>query len=221
MLRRALILSSLLSFVAACSSGSSDAPSDASLPDNEDAALPGADADTGAPLGDADASDPGADADASVEPACVPDCFGVNCGSDGCDGSCGDCETGAYCYEELRICIPEGSPDELCAALGEYGLCTGHFWLHCDEEGPFADPCLDGGGICGSLSEGDEVGCMAIPNGFPCDGLPSIGHCAIGDGVDIFFQCDEEGLFAQNCRDRGEVCKKDRDGVLGCVLDVD
>lgn len=36
-------------------------------------------------------------ADAVFERACVPQCSGKNCGSDGCGGVCGDCDDGAKC----------------------------------------------------------------------------------------------------------------------------
>ncbi len=37
---------------------------------------------------------------------CVPDCWDKQCGTDGCNGSCGECGEGEYC--SLFQCLPEG-----------------------------------------------------------------------------------------------------------------
>jgi len=40
---------------------------------------------------------------------CVPKCFGKACGDDGCGGSCGSCEAGAFCLEgACETCTCEG-----------------------------------------------------------------------------------------------------------------
>lgn len=43
---------------------------------------------------------------------CVPSCTGKQCGSNGCDGSCGDCASGESC--QGNQCVPDagGCPDE-------------------------------------------------------------------------------------------------------------
>ena len=39
------------------------------------------------------------------EEACVPDCTGKICGSDGCGGVCGNCNTGLACSENQNECV--------------------------------------------------------------------------------------------------------------------
>ena len=39
------------------------------------------------------------------EPPCVPQCDGLDCGEDGCGGTCGDCEEGSKCDDE-GLCTP-------------------------------------------------------------------------------------------------------------------
>lgn len=38
--------------------------------------------------------------------ACTPQCFGRNCGSDGCGGTCGACVAGASCGDDGRCYVP-------------------------------------------------------------------------------------------------------------------
>ena len=40
------------------------------------------------------------------ECACVPDCDGQVCGSDGCGGACGTCEAGTACVADGSKCLP-------------------------------------------------------------------------------------------------------------------
>lgn len=43
-------------------------------------------------------------------PVCTPDCAGKECGSDGCEGTCGDCDAGEAC--NAGVCEAEGCQDE-------------------------------------------------------------------------------------------------------------
>ena len=56
---------------------------------------------------------------------CIPDCAGLNCGSDGCGGSCGVCPLGSSCLEGVcGECIPDCSGKE-CGSDGCGGACRG------------------------------------------------------------------------------------------------
>lgn len=53
----------------------------------------------------------GADAAPDI---CIPDCSGVECGDDGCGGSCGLCDLPEACYVE-GYCVPQSACLETCA----------------------------------------------------------------------------------------------------------
>ncbi|MFH1530861.1 MAG: hypothetical protein ABIK09_09040 [Pseudomonadota bacterium] len=99
-----------------------------------------------------------------LEP-CEPDCAGVDCGDDGCGGSCGTCDPGFTCEDgACEVCTP---------------ACDG---LECGDDG-----C---GGVCGEciLGSGCADGvCVVLPGafGFPCasNGDCNSGWC-IDDSVD-------------------------------------
>lgn len=75
--------------------------------------------------------------DASNDTVCVPDCEDRQCGTDGCGGSCGDCEMidcmKATCIEETGICKYNGN--SCCCQYDEHCLnsdpCTHDY---CDGE---------------------------------------------------------------------------------------
>ncbi len=46
------------------------------------------------------------DATESVDGGCVPNCTERTCGSDGCGGSCGTCESGLNCNAAMGRCLP-------------------------------------------------------------------------------------------------------------------
>jgi hypothetical protein len=105
--------------------------------------------------------------DVSCVPACVPDCTGLQCGDDGCGGSCGTCAVGEDCIGGM--CLPGCVPD-----------CTG---LQCGDDG-----C---GGSCGTCVVGEDCiggtclpGCVPDCTGLQCgdDGCGGIcGTCAVGE----------------------------------------
>lgn len=71
----------------------------------------------------------------SVPDICVPDCSGVECGDDGCGGSCGLCDHPEACYVE-GYCVPQSVCLETCS----HKECGG-------------DDC---GGVCGACPSGQE-----------------------------------------------------------------
>ncbi|RJO69017.1 MAG: M6 family metalloprotease domain-containing protein [Myxococcales bacterium] len=124
-------------------------------------------------------SDGDIDGDADGDGECVPNCDGKQCGSDGCGGSCGECEDGLACNQNGQ-CI-EGAECETDAdcQLGFY--CDG-VTLTCQ---PFPDGDVDGetdgDGECAPNCDGKQCG----PDG--CGG--SCGGCANGEACDENGQC--------------------------------
>ena len=81
--------------------------------------------------GDVGEVDPGGDPDGIFGmdcPACVPDCEGRICGSDGCGGSCGGCDEG-LCDEAAGQCVASA-----CGDVGAEGCCVGTTLRRCDED---------------------------------------------------------------------------------------
>ena len=90
-------------------------------------------------------------ADSGIAEGCVPNCEGLECGADGCGGSCGECDEGVLCAE--GICTPPPcTPDEPC---DDGDSCT------------YDDACEDG--VCGGTPYAcdDEKVCTTDS----CDGL--------------------------------------------------
>lgn len=92
------------------------------------------------------------DAACNPEPRCQPLCDGKQCGDDGCQGSCGECDEGLVC--DAGVCAPpQCTPecgqrecgDDTCG--GSCGLCPQGFT--CDDLG--ACQPLPGGTVTGSL----------------------------------------------------------------------
>jgi len=61
---------------------------------------------------------------------CEPDCEDMECGDDGCDGSCGTCDEGSVCMD--GECIEDGDPCELACAGKECGSTNGCLCGACD-----------------------------------------------------------------------------------------
>ena len=52
------------------------------------------------------------------EPGCTPQCSGLDCGDDGCEGSCGTCDAGFYCADN-QSCV-----DDSCVADNDSTTCS-------------------------------------------------------------------------------------------------
>jgi len=107
---------------------------------------------------------------------CVPDCEGLECGDDGCGGSCGKCYT------------LEGAPDEsLCLPSG---LCTE---CGCGEKLCGLDPCGSTCGTCPGFYMCTEVGTCELDaasctdKGFIMDSVSAKLKPA-DDGFSLFFR---------------------------------
>lgn len=53
---------------------------------------------------------------------CTPSCIGKECGTDGCQGSCGECQPGSSCQQGLCVCQPD-CLGKSCGSDGCGGLC--------------------------------------------------------------------------------------------------
>lgn len=142
------------------------------------------------------------------EGPCEAACAGRVCGSDGCEGSCGDCPAGEACAEDVGQCIPaECVP--ACAGLAcgsdgcggscgdcaagercEAGACVPEACLPaCEGKVCGADGC---GATCGACAAGESCaggactpdGCVPACEGKVCgdDGCGGLcGDCAAGE----------------------------------------
>ncbi len=127
---------------------------------------------------------------------CVPSCLDKECGSDGCDGSCGECTgAGESCVGGLcEVCEPD---------------CDG---LDCGDDG-----C---GGSCGECADGDCVqGVCEGPCEPVCDGKVcgadqcggSCGDCAGDQTCSASGQCIDPGVCDPVANCAGKEC-----GTDGC-----
>ena len=115
--------------------------------------------------------------DIPIPPAdliCIPDCFGKECGDDGCGGSCGWCPAGIICNPN-GLCINGDPPDcdgKVCGPDGVGGSCGN---CPCDGCGPGQTEC-------------DSGQCIAPQT--PGNGCPEIFECFTGCE-----QNDDQGCY--------------------------
>ena len=125
-----------------------------------------------------DTSSPPAEVDAG--PTCVPDCTQVECGDDGCGGSCGGCASGRVCTED-GICVPNPEDcDETCESLdmvcGEHcgevcGSCEGE-QVVCEHGACVCQPACDVA-VC-EQDDGCEGVCPPCPSDVSCADCPMV-----------------------------------------------
>jgi len=164
---------------------------------------------------------------------CTPDCTGLECGDDGCGGSCGTCAGGDVCGPDglcgppacvpdctNKVCGDDGcggncgdcQPDETCDA----GQCVpGACVPACDGKECGPDGC---GGSCGACAAGqlctpqgtcDTAPCVPVCDGKTCgdDGCGgSCGSCPSGQTCNAQGQC-EAGACVPACD--GKTCGDD------------
>jgi len=163
---------------------------------------------------------------------CIPDCWGKECGDDGCDGSCGECGPGEECDGGTCQGVPGqlGDPCQygnqcqsgLCLLSDAGKICT----IHCEPgECPEGYSCQDvpigGGGVlhvCFAADDPCEPECVGKECGEDgCGG--SCGECApeeecvagkcegslgqLGDSCQYGKQC-QSGLCLLS--DAGKIC---------------
>lgn len=126
---------------------------------------------------------------------CVPTCTGVECGDDGCGGSCGSCESGFACNEWgqcLSTCVPDCS-GKTCGDNGCGSTCGNcpSPWVclafsccmpQCDDAVCGDDGC---GRTCGSCEAGqvcvDGACCTQLCGGLECGSDGCGGSCGACD----------------------------------------
>ena len=145
---------------------------------------------------------PDSDAQAPIEdiapPQCEPDCAGLNCGDDGCGGSCGQCSGQDLCVAGVCTCQPDCAGSNCgddgcggsCGTCGGQDLCQGGLCV-CQPQCP-PNSCGDDGcgGTCGpcsgqDLCQGGLCVCQpqCPPNACGDDGCG--GTCNSCSGQDI------------------------------------
>ncbi len=119
---------------------------------------------------------------------CQPNCYKKQCGSDGCSGVCGQCQSGTQCEGSVCLCQPNCS-NKQCGPNGCGGVCgqcsSGN---QCDASGKcVCQPNCSGkqcgsngcGGFCGQCSSGNQCDANGIcksppPPPWTCD--PAKGY---------------------------------------------
>lgn len=171
-------------------------------------------------------------------PACVPKCSGLQCGDDGCGGTCGACPDGRICDEAGQCaCAPCG--DKECGSDGCGGSCgTCETGFACEANQCVCAPSCEGkrcgtdgcGGSCGTCEAGsncEDHQCICAPvcgdkqcGPDTCGG--SCGTCGAGERCDPDGQCQcEPQCSGKTCGANGcggscgqcsedEVCSKDK-----------
>ena len=122
---------------------------------------------------------------------CTPSCDGLECGADGCGGSCGDCEDGSLCNAEGLCkpvaCVPSCGDSE-CGADGCGGLCGDCAdGFECDETAQCVAVCGDGECQPGEVCDEDCV--VSLPE-----------HCekiGAADDADTFLMCTQTLTWAE------------------------
>ena len=137
-------------------------------------------------------------------PECVPDCESRKCGTDGCEGSCGECLAGYECADLIIGTGCVANCDELCVdrECGEAGGSGECNCGYCDD----FDPCKEAQCVDGV--------CLFEPlSGEPCfdeDLCTDNEHCEAGECVSEQVECDD-----------GNFCTTDScDGSTGCLFEA-
>lgn len=134
---------------------------------------------------------------------CVPNCAGKECGSDGCDGICGNCPGDKFCNASSKCqnnCTPkcEGKVCGTDTCGGNCGTCpNGEFCSNgkCDKACVLAEYCATNGFECGSwlstkpgTCQGSTLNCGSCPSGKDCNN----GKCSATKPLDSgqSWKCD-------------------------------
>ncbi|MFH1529484.1 MAG: thrombospondin type-1 domain-containing protein [Pseudomonadota bacterium] len=159
-------------------------------------------------------------------PGCVPDCDGKECGDNGCNGSCGTCDDGSGCTQDLcldgGVCsFPASNEGQACVQLGvcdgacQGGTCTETAVELCNGMDDDCDNQVDEGDLCpaGWTCIGGECvqGCSAVNGGWT---EWACGDCsaACGGGQQICTRTCTNPI--PSCG--GAVCAGDDTLVLSC-----
>ena len=164
-----------------------------------------------------------------IDPDCIPDCDGRECGNDGCGGSCGSCPDGESCLSDQCVegtCVPSCQGKD-CGDDGCGGICGSCYtasgalapelclaWGKCCKQDCVGKQC--GGDGCGSLCAecpGDSDVCI---DGLCC--TPDCDELQCGpDGCGG--TCGECTVCGQTCEDGkclDTACQNKQCGDDGC-----
>ena len=83
---------------------------------------------------------------------CTPDCTDKACGSDGCDGICGECAEGEVCLDNACVSDP-------CEGIDYFGCCDGQILRWCQNDEAFEKDCTNMTGVCGWSEVGGDHNC--------------------------------------------------------------
>ncbi len=134
---------------------------------------------------------------------CSANCDAVECGPDGCGGSCGACVPGDTCMLG-ECCTPscsglECGPDGCGGSCGDCGVgqtCLDGMCCSPNCSGAVCGP--DGcGGECGVCTSGTCAGGMCVEG---CAGVPVVGCCH----ADKVYKCNGDQLLSLNCANNPE-----------------
>lgn len=143
------------------------------------------------------------------EDSCTPQCEGVECGDDGCGGTCGSCSEGSVCSESQcvacspscqgRMCGPDGCGGD-CGQCETGQVCDPDSYLCIDKPASCDPVCIDYGYDCGPDGCGGECGACASqiycdPDAHQCLTL-CVPHC-------VDKECGDDGCggFCGECGD--------------------
>ena len=144
------------------------------------------------------------------ETVCDPVCDGIECGDDGCGGTCGECKDEKDCI--LGTC----HPDYCAEGLQDFGCCFGEVVFWCEEDKLKLTECAPNNppyNICGWKSDKYECG----GDGEDPDGLLPL-DCCVGDCTDK--ECGGNGCWGScgECGDNEECTEGNCDCVTDSVL---
>ena len=126
-------------------------------------------------------------------PACVPDCQGRTCGSDGCGSVCGTCTDGTTCEDGLCIEPVAASCEGVCGMYQDSAdcQCDANCFLNGDCCEDICDVCMDVQSIADSCEPPPVCDCTGKQCGDDGCGN-SCGDCAAGSTCQLDGTCLED-----------------------------
>ena len=158
---------------------------------------------------------------------CIPDCTDRQCGSDGCDGTCGTCTgAGQVCTDEGTCCVPSCTGKDCgddgcggsCGTCEDPLVCEANQCVACTPQCEGKECGEDGcGATCGTCPEGKvcagEGECIGATYPDSCLGLDTPSADSCDSSLTLFGCCDNRGrviwcdggkLFCIDCPSNGE-----------------
>lgn len=135
-----------------------------------------------------------ADGGGAPDESCVPECQGKLCGSDGCNGTCGQCRSGEECVLGacLSVCDSDQCPlGNRCSSQGRTGLCAGSINFDVDPDGqpmPANSNVEQMFAVAGVVFYTDSDGSIAATNPYELASASGHNSCASIDGWSNYWQ---------------------------------